>query len=382
MEIVLYAIPFITSIILFALFRKQATWWEYVLVIVPSLLFAVLTKAISVSVRMTDTEYLGGYVTKVRHYDDWDEWIERRCTREVPVGRDKDGNTIYETETYDCSYREYHPERWTYFSSFNYEASLYEREFNAIRMRFGSPMVFVDMHRHYYTKDGDAQDYFWLGTENTIRTLTIDHQYENRVRCSKSIFKLDEISKEDAKEYGLFDYPKISSQDQLPVLSKCDVLPLSSEIDAIKYINGYYGAKHQIRLFILLFDYRKGIETAFKQQSYWDGGNKNELVICLGVKPDRKIDWCYVFSWEDAPEMAVNTKNFFLEQQKLDLFSFKDWAIDNLHLWHRKEFKDFKYIKVDMTKTGYIILLILVLLYNIGISIFVILNEHQNEGFD
>ena len=94
----------------------------------------------------TDTEYYGGYIVKVRHYDEWDEWIERTCTRQVPIGKDKDGNTIYKEEEYDCSYRQYHPEYWVYVTNLsNFEIPLSDKLFEYIRKRFGSPMVFVDM---------------------------------------------------------------------------------------------------------------------------------------------------------------------------------------------------------------------------------------------
>ena len=104
--------------------------------------------------------------------------------------------------------------------------------------------------------------------------------------------------------------------------------------------------------------------------------------MCLGVTPDRKISWCHAFSWEDAPLMAVGSRDFFTEQEKLDIVAYGDWLIENISSWRRKEFKDFEYLKVDMTRSGYIVLFILLLIYNIGISIFVIVNEYQNEDFD
>ena len=76
----------------------------------------------------TDTEYLGDYVTKVRHYDEWDEWVHRTCTRTYKVG-----NTT-RTQTYDCSYRRYHPEKWSYFDSRGNEHFIYsKKEFDIIK---------------------------------------------------------------------------------------------------------------------------------------------------------------------------------------------------------------------------------------------------------
>ena len=134
METILYFLPFIISIFLLMFFKKNIVWWEYIILIIPSILFTLIVKEIMIISKTEDTEYLGGYVTKIRHYDEWDEWIERRCTRKVAVGTDNEGNTIYKEEEYDCSYRQYHAEFWTYVSNISsYEHSLNENTFNLIK---------------------------------------------------------------------------------------------------------------------------------------------------------------------------------------------------------------------------------------------------------
>ena len=130
MEFILYFLPFFVSVILLIYFKKEVVWWEYLILIVPSILLTIGTKEIMVLSRTSDTEYYGGYITKIRHYDDWDEWVERTCTRMVAVGRDEDGNTIYEEEEYDCSYRQYHAEYWTYNTNLDsYEHDLDKKTF-------------------------------------------------------------------------------------------------------------------------------------------------------------------------------------------------------------------------------------------------------------
>ena len=83
----------------------------------------------------SDTEYLSYYITKIRHTDEWDEWIHRTCTREVPDGTDSKGNTKYRTETYDCSYREYHPERWLKDDNKGDDMYINREEFQELRRR-------------------------------------------------------------------------------------------------------------------------------------------------------------------------------------------------------------------------------------------------------
>lgn len=378
MEIVLFLIPFIVSVFLLIFFKKHTVWWEYLILIIPSLLFTLGTKEIMIKANTTDTEYYGGYIVKIRHYDEWDEWIKRTCTRQVPVGKDKDGNTIYKEEKYDCSYRQYHPEYWVYVTNLsNFEYSLDKKLFEYIKKRFNSPMVFVDMHRNYYRIDGDAQDYFWSGTRETIYTVTEEHWYENKIKASNSIFKFEEISKKEAKELNLYDYPNINNLDQNPILSK-NLFINSDEIESIKYVNGYYGKLKEFRCFILLFNSTDGINKAYQQQSYWQGGNKNELIICFGIKPDRTVDWCYAFSWEDSQEMAITIMNLYRNNEKLNINILSNQIIENLDKWKRKDFDDFKYIKVELTKGQYILLFILTLLINVGICFFILMNEYEN----
>lgn len=376
MEIILLLLPFCVALFLLIFFRKETMWWEYVVLIVPSLLLFLLIRLIMVSVNTSDTEYLGDYITKIRHYDEWDEWVHRTCTRTYKVG-----NTT-RTETYDCSYRRYHPERWTYFNSQGCEYPIYFKEdFELIRKKFKSPMTFVDMKRRYYRIDGDAQDYYWDKQEKNAYTVTEPNSYKNKIQNSKSVFGFEDISKKDAKLLGLYDYPIIEHNDQLPVLSDSIIIDKNT-IDAVKFINGMYGAKYQFRLYMLLFKDRD-MDISELQRSYWVGGNKNELVVCLGVDESQKVQWCNAFSWCDTPTLEVKTESYFAEQDSLDILDYTKFVRTMLenNEWERKEFSDFDYIRAELSSGEEIWLLILISLYNIGISIYIILNGFKNERF-
>jgi hypothetical protein len=375
MDFLIYIIPFLVSVFLLAFFRKKVVWWEYIVMIAVPIVVSLIVRLIMVSYNNTDTEYLGDYITKVRHYDDWDEWVHRTCTRTVKSGK----TTI--TQTYDCSYRQYHPERWSYFDQDGEEHWLfYEEEFDEIVRRFGTKMIFVDMHRRYYTDDGDAQEYRWNGSEKTAWPVTHSHTYKNKLQNSRSIFNFEEIDKEYADSIGLYDYPPIEMYDQNPILSHTIKLPKNQE-DALRYTNGFYGKKHQFRVFVLLFE-NKDIEISEKQRSYWKGGNKNELVVCLGVK-DNKVDWCNAFSWCDVPTIDVKTETFFTQNDTLDIKAYSDLLRESLDNgeWVRKNFEDFSYLKPELSLTQQIWILVISILLNVGFAIFVIKNNFENENF-
>lgn len=373
MDFLIYIIPFLVSVFLLFFFRKKVVWWEYIVMIAVPIVVSLIVRVIMVSYNNTDTEYLGDYITKVRHYDDWDEWVHRTCTRTVKSGK----TTV--TQTYDCSYRQYHPERWSYFDQDGEEHWLfYKEEFDEIVRRFGTKMIFVDMHRRYYTKDGDAQEYRWNGSEKTAWPVTHPHKYKNKLQNSRSIFNFEEIDENYADSIGLYDYPPIEMYDQNPILSHTIKLPKNQE-DALRYTNGFYGKKHQFRVFVLLFE-NKDIEISEKQRSYWKGGNKNELVVCLGVK-DNKVDWCNAFSWCDVPTIDVKTETYFAQNDTLDLKAYSDLLRESLDNgeWVRKNFEDFSYLKPELSLTQQIWILVISILLNIGFAIFVIKNDFENE---
>lgn len=378
MEIIIYSLPFIISIFLLIFFKKYIVWWEYICLVVTSILFTLLLKSVFIASLEYDTEYLGGYITKITHYDEWDEWIHKTCTRQVPCGRDSKGHTIYRTETYDCSYREYHPERWTYTDNYNREEYFYNKSyFDAAMRELGCPrMVFRDMHRNYYRIDGDAQDYFYDGTVQHIRPLVWSETYRNKILASHSIFKFEEIDDDDADSLGLFRYPDVKDNDQAVILG----FKAGKEVHKqYKYINSVYGPKKQFRIYVLVFR-DKPLEISEKQKSYWQGGNKNEFVLCLGYNTKKgAIDWCNPFSWCDKPELEVATKRYFREHPRMDLSKYPQWLENHLHLWKRKEFKDFDYIENELTKGQSIALLIIILFFDILVSILLIGNDISNE---
>ena len=145
------------------------------------------------------------------------------------------------------------------------------------------------------------------------------------------------------------------------------------------YINSVFGEKYQFRTF-LLFYYNKDILVSEKQRSYWVGGNKNEFIICIGLDSiTNKIQWANCFSWMDEPRLEVYTEQYINDQDSLDITDlglFLEKQIPSE--WKRKEFKDFDYMKIELTTSQYIGILIFILLYNIGISIFIIKNDFKN----
>ena len=370
MEIVIYIIPFLTAMFLLLVFNKKMVWWEYMALIVPSLLFTFITQLIMVSVNSSDTEYLGSYVNRITYYEPWDEMVRVRHTR-----TDKDGDT----EVYYTWEREYHSECYTYVDNeSNWEYHLSKKEYEVIKKRMGNNSVFRDMNRKYHRIDGDAYDIYWDKTIEHLYDITTPHSYTNKIKASQShtIFKYSDISEEDAKELGLYEYPDIKLMNQNPIIGRNVT---DKDKQRIKYINATYGKTHQFRVYMLFYE-GKDIEISEQQKAYWQNGNKNEFVVCLGTQKDSVV-WCNPFSWCDEPKLEVLTRDYFIQNPKVDIDAYGKWLQTQIPTkWKRKEFADFEYIRIGLSRGQYIALIIIMILLNIGISVFLVMNDIKNEN--
>lgn len=377
MELLILIIPIITVIILVTKFRENTAFWEYLLVVIPTLLLFVILKYSMIYCNSLDTEYQGDLIDHITYYEDWDETVMVTHTRQVPCGTDSKGHIRYRTETYTVPERRYHPEVYEYTTITGNTLTVNYDSYKHIISKLNVSPVFKDMHRNYRSKDGDAYVYTWNRTRENSYPITTDHFYTNKVKASSySIFKYSSMSDEEIKDAGLYEYPEIKMFDQNPILG----YSASYEDNlAVRYLNGYRGPKNQFRMFILCFD-NPSLEVAEMQKAYWQGGNKNELVVCLGIQGDSVI-WCNPFSWCDEPLMEVKVRDYFIKNPHINFKDFAEYVDINLDdNWKRKQFEDFDYISIECSTGEYVFILILILLYNIGISYWVITNEYDEKN--
>lgn len=365
MELLIFLIPFFTSAVLLLFFRKQTKWWEHAVLIIPSLIVGASLLWGFERAESSDTEYLGSYVTKARYYEPWNE-LERR-TRTY---RDSKGHS--HAETYYVTVN--HPERWTYTDHSGRERDCSRYDFSAMKSRLSVASVFVDMHRSYYTRDGDAYEYAWNGETAKLYPVTREHEYENKVKSSRSVFKFEDISKKEARRLGLYDYPEIHLCDQQPILGV--KFPQNQE-RTIRLLNARYGPLKEFRVYLLFFR-NKPLSIADKQRSYWQGGNKNELVVCVGLDRQNRVMWSDAFSWCDSPVLAVKSRDWFLSH-RLNLCAFAEYIEPIVAKeWKRKEFSDFKYLSVELSDWQYWTIIFLMLVLNVGLSVWIVRNGYRN----
>ncbi|VVB50650.1 Uncharacterised protein [uncultured archaeon] len=369
-------IPVLTVLVLAFFFNKKMAWWEYLVVLgIPALIILGIKADVEAS-QVHCTEYWGAYLTKGAYYEEWNEYIHQTCTRSYPCGTDSEGHIEWCTETYDCSYVATHPEYWEVTNSIGEDFSVSKQYFENLCKLWGS-RVFVDMNRHYYTEDGDAYvTTFDKDYEHTIPTTT-KHSYENRVQASHSVFNFREFKKGEAQQLGLFDHPPINSFDQTSVLGT-----LSSHQDKkyVDFTNAYLGAPSKFRMYILSWQ-GKGQDIAVQQEAYWKGGNKNEIVICVGMdSANTKAEWCKVFGWSKNEILKINIRDCVVGQNTLDLKVLAGYVNEQVKgKVIRRDFREFSYLTVDPPTSAVVWTFIVTALLCGGLAWFSVVNEFDRD---
>jgi hypothetical protein len=366
-------IPIITAGFLYVFWKKSVLWWEPVLSMLVTALVILIMKCSMQAFMYSDTEYWTAPITKATYYEDWNEYIHQTCTRSHT---DANGRTT--TETYDCSYVAYHGEYWEIVDAIGNEVRVTESEFKRLVMKFGNHH-FVDMHRDYYTNDGNAYSTVWNGSDRTLDPCVTEHRYENRVASTNTVFRFREIDDSLKAKQSLFDYPSITDNHlQSSILTDCDLPGLDSAQHQMNILNSRLGPSVELKTWLLIW--RGGtLQTGIDQQHLWKGGNKNEMVICIGVDDTGKPLWCHPFSWTEKHDNEIAIRDWILSQKQLQLTQLLPYMQSQLSDFKRKNFDEFSYLEADLTSTQLIWIWIVVLLLNVGAAYWIIVNEFNDD---
>ena len=284
-----------------------------------------------------DVEFHSGYYQTVRHYFSWVERVETTQTHTDSNGR---AHT-----TRQVSYRT-HPEYWTAYLNTKEEINISRQQFFYCSRLWNTGLNYFPTHHHNQVRGGGGEASAWNKEQETMQTATYKKRYKNYLQDTNSIFNPRRVTREEATREGLIPYPKIIDNTQEPLCVSPGVSYAFSDEDQMLFrrLNARMGLKHQIHFFVLLFPAEKGVGISLRQRQYWEGGNKNEFTICLGIEQDQKVGWCKPFSWMDAPTLEVALQDWYIKNPVLDMPALEQWLTENIDLWKRKQFSDFKYL--------------------------------------
>lgn len=353
-------IPFIFALGTWVLYHHKIVWWEVALPFVVSLAFVLIAYELAVVTMTTDTEYWTGWVTKAEYYE---SWTEEYTDTETYTDSDGDTHTRTVTKT------RFNPASYYLTDSAENTYSVDRSKYKSVTQKFGNEQ-FEDIWRFSQVSFGDGNKYYstYPGVRDRMVVSTTVHTYENRIQNSNAVFHFEKVR----DTQGLYEYPYVSDETTVPsILGAGEGTKANIELCRR---NAELGSRKQVRVWILLFPNAK-LDKALDQERYWKGGNKNEMVVCIGTEGN-KVSWAHVFSWCENEKLKIDIRNAVREQSTLDLNKVVAYTTDEIEAkWVRKKFADFKYISISPPFWATVTTIILTLLLNVGLSVFVVMNQ-------
>ena len=377
-------IPLLISVGAFIFFRHKIVWWEILSGIAIPIVTILIMMSLFEYASLSDTEYKNHIVTEARYYEPYDTWVHRTCYRTV-----KSGKTTIRVP-YDCSYCSRHSASYEVKDTGGNSFSINKAEYDNLTNKWNASPVFVDLHRsisyHFSCgKDGDMYKVLWDNKIMSSEISTTSHSYQNILQTKKSAFNFKDIDEEEASVLGLYNYPQIGKYYQPSVMGQqvfnWSSLQKDSLVQQIDYLNGVRSTKDSVKVYVLIFT-DSHLDLGHAQQAYWDGGNRNEIVICIGSDIDGNIEWVYPFSWNKDKELLVNLREDIVSVNNLKNSSDLSRVIDlNISkYWKQRDFDtDFSYLKFEASTGQLIALFLLTIAFSIGITIWNIKNDFTNE---
>jgi hypothetical protein len=382
-------IPLMGCFIAYLGWKKEFVWWELLLPSAACFLLILGIKYVREYSATLDKQYLSGLIVEARYYEAYSTWITETCSEQYQCGTDSKGHAEYCTRYYDCSHCDEHDAYWMAYDNQGHSWSISEQKYNDLRIKWKSVPVKIELNRNIdfhggCGKDGDAYSVTWKGDILTSESSTWSENYKNKVQTAKANFDLLDISHREASKLNLYEYPGIDKYSQETILGLDSLKTIS---DAIKrgtriyfnYFNGYYGPIRKIHIFVLM-TYGKPIETAVKQKYYWDGGNKNEVVICIDVnKNTGSINWVYPFTWTTNKRIEIDLRNDIANIDKINFLQLYRIIEKDTEQFQYRDFKEFDYLQVDPSTFELWLTYILTSLATIGLLYYGFENQFELE---
>lgn len=323
-------------------------WWIYLV----GLILAELLLYLAIHRASRQREYLSGYALNVQHHE---PWVERVVYTKSYT--DSQGKTRTRTEVRYV----HHPDRWLIEFNTGYVCDVTKQTYLHYVALWNTEEEWINPPHINCVSGGGGQLYAWNEAYADACTTTYYGLYINYIKNSRSIFRFRDIDDKQAAQLGLVGYPELRRTDL-----DCEAVLVSPmlaerytvgkrEQRALQLFNAFEGKARQIHCFVLLFDAsQQPLQTAMEQRAYWEGGNKNEFTLCLGLDTSTEqptVVWSEGFSWCDVPRLESAAESWFIAHPKLDFEAFAAWLHENIALWQRKQFSDFKYLGIRLSPT-------------------------------
>lgn len=347
---------------------REFVWQEWLVSSAVGFVTVIALQAIAVASMVADVETWSGEVTEVVKIPRWVEEYQEMHTRTVGSGKDA------HTEIYFTTEHRTHPEHWKAARDFGRghtdEIPITQKEHDEIAKQFGGVIVEVRGSRPGFDS-GDRNDYHVKNTSGIAFPTTKTAIFENRVRCSPSLFSYQEVPKgspvhewpanPDWKRSGRL----LGTATRVPI---ADWDRMCSRLGPRKKVN------------VIAVGFMPGADSsaAQLQEAKWVGGKKNDLVICYGGDPEHP-SWARSFGWTESMLVKRNLETIVMESGfKLETLPLIEEEISKNYVI--KNWSDFDHITVEPPWWAYALMMVVVGVSQTIVIAFCMQNDLRKGG--
>jgi len=335
----------------FWLYSKEIVWWEWCLAPVIATLAATILYFSFTSLICGDTQTLSGFVVSARYQPYWVE----ESTSTDSKGRKTTSHTT-------------HYPSWfmTYSTGHIEEVEIKPNDYVDLYNKFGRKRHAVLGSRPSFDH-GDRFDYIVNNETNYIQPVVVPKKYINRLKHSTSLFTYKE-------EKQTIPYPNVTNY----FISNRLLGSAKSQFNQLDFdrMNARLGPMKKVN--IIFVGFASSDNTLGHQiETQWQGGKKNDLVICYGK------NWAYCFGWTEHDIVKRNLESLFLvptinntmlsriESEVRTNYILKDW-------------NKFNYVDINFPLWTYIVCIIIMVLIQVVYFIFALNNNSRKtrKGFN
>lgn len=283
--------------------NKEVVWQEAAAGTGAALLVATLFWGIEASNAFvpSDLETWSGRVHYAQYQPRWLEYYEYAVyrTETYPCGTSQHPQTCTRQvfDHWQSATRWHEKEWWTETELGHFDIS--ESRYNDILREFGS-MTHVKGHRSTGAHasrmlQGPVDDDITANINGYVYPVTLNKKFDNRLLKAKgSLYSFESLTAEQKK--GLYGWPSNENRfESNRLLGTAKTLWDKRSWDQM---NAVLGPEKYVNLIAIGFPTGTTMELGMRQEQYWKGGKKNDLVLTFGGNPSRP-EWAYVFGWTE-----------------------------------------------------------------------------------
>ena len=378
-----FGVGLIGCAVLFTFFRSKAAWWEYGIAVAIPVIVALFAKLLIHYADAKTQELWGGHVLMATYQEPYREWVTH--TRQHCTGSGED--RICWTETYRTC--DHFGPRWYAEDNNGIGFSISRETWERLARQFANKEH--QRVRRDYCRDavGGRWVTTFQGNDEALEPVISLHHYDNPVVVSSSNLRLPKPSADEIAMFKPFEYPEVRSSIRLGydaaqfVLSQANGIPDARQAnEALIFHAAKWGRTKQQIIYVLVFQ-GQPLEASHVQEALWQRGNKNEMVICIGVDGANKVQWTRIFSWMLDANLHVAIRSAVMKHrdQEIRLLPIVEEACAlSLKMWERREFAEFNYLDYQPPLWATILVFVISILVCAGVVVFAVKNPYNADG--